>query len=102
MTEKQLNEEFEHSFRHLILWRPPKAKFRSQDIFGLFDWIAMDRDGQVYFFQITTKPNAGARIRKIVSFCYDYLNRTPTSFHVAAWDVAASRWEITKIKHLTT
>jgi hypothetical protein len=58
-----------------ITWCPPKAKYQSTDIFGIFDCVAVKKgegeyvaSDQMRFIQWTTKSNLSARRRKILAF----------------------------------
>jgi hypothetical protein len=52
-----------------ITWYPYKARYKKeQDIFGVFDIIAIHPDGIVLFLQITSYSNVSARKKKIQNF----------------------------------
>jgi len=51
-----------------ISWWPPKVRwYANNDIFGIFDCIAI-KGGKIKLIQITTHPNRAARRRKIQHF----------------------------------
>jgi len=48
-TEQHVAERFERA--GCETWRPPKAKYRAQDIFGLYDLVAFG-SGSLYLVQV--------------------------------------------------
>ena len=55
-------------------WIPPRAKYDSQDIFGVFDILGIDRSGAICGIQVCRKrpSDIGIRKAKIALFCRDY------------------------------
>lgn len=71
MTERELEKKAMEFFPQWgwVLWFPKKQQFLRFDIFGVFDFMALDKtSGQVYFYQLTTAPNRAARRKKIQAF----------------------------------
>ena len=58
---KILNEE------GWITWYAPRAKFRSSDIFGVFD-LACSQKNKIRFIQLTTTSNLSTRRKKVEKF----------------------------------
>lgn len=50
-----------------IVWYPAKVKYYQNDIFGLFDCVAV-KDSDVRYIQWTSAPNMSARKKKIETF----------------------------------
>jgi len=57
-----------------VYWIPPRAKYDSQDAFGVFDILGIDRAGAVCGVQVCRKrpSDIGARKSKIEHFCRWY------------------------------
>lgn len=67
------------------VWFPPHIKYFQNDIFGVFDLIAIKEQGIINFIQITTLPNLSARRKKILTF----FSQTGFIYHrvyIWAWD----------------
>ena len=49
-----------------VFWFPKKQEFLRFDIFGCFDFLALNKKtGHINFVQLTTTPNRAARRKKI-------------------------------------
>lgn len=73
MTEKELKRLVERhlSERGYIYWFPPfpSNRFAIRDIFGVFDFVAIEQNsGRIIFVQMTTYSNSSKRIKKIIDF----------------------------------
>ena len=66
-----------------VVWYPPKVKYHSTDIWGVFDLIAV-RCSELLFIQLTTVPNIAARRKKINKFLRD--SGAKVRWEIWAWD----------------
>ena len=63
-----------------IWWYAPKVKFRTTDVFGVVDLLAL-RGRQRKNIQLTTLPNVSAKRKKITAF----LKKNKVEFPVEIW-----------------
>ena len=66
-------------------WQPPRGKFAGQDIFGLFDVIALAPNGVVVFVQIVKDRSAFARPRLDAIAKWVKWNNVPCEAYLAAY-----------------
>lgn len=69
-----------------VVWKPNKVKFMQNDIFGVFDLVAVRKGAAPVFIQLTTYSNASKRCRKIMKFFTDN-NVAIMHSYVWAWHV---------------
>lgn len=67
-VEKRCRELFEA--QGWLTWKPSRAKYNSNDAFGLFDCI-MIRGGEVAFMQVKSAPAHFYTARKFISHWHD-------------------------------
>jgi hypothetical protein len=63
-----------------VCWYAPKVKFRTTDVFGIVDLLAL-RGRQRKNIQLTTLPNVSAKRKKITAF----LKKHKVEFPVEIW-----------------
>lgn len=81
LTKKAIDKLESDGF---VVWKPNKVKFMQNDIFGVFDLVAVKRGSLPVFIQLTTYSNASKRCRKIMKFFTDN-NVSLTHSYVWAW-----------------
>jgi len=56
----ELEAVHEYEKRGWTVYKPPKSRFSTQDIFGLFDFVAISPDGsEIHFVQVKTNNTRG-------------------------------------------
>jgi len=83
MTEIQIRKKALERLtkQHWVSWYPPRVRWRKeQDIFGVFDLIAV-KTGKVRFIQLTTWHNIRAREKKVK----DFLTKNELYLHSEIW-----------------
>lgn len=78
-----------------ITWYAPKAKFRSNDVFGIIDILAL-KGSKKKNIQLTTLPNVSARRKKITNFLKKF--RVELSVELWAWDQGKKEFRKEKIR----
>lgn len=70
MTEAKIRKEAikELEAGGYVYWFPPRVKFYQNDIFGVFDFVAIDKFSNLIFVQITSASNMSARFKKVDEF----------------------------------
>jgi len=79
-----------------IYWFPKKQEFLRFDIFGAFDFLALNKkSGVVHFVQITTTPNRSARRKKIQEWIDENWETGEQRGHfwLWAWDKKEARFK---------
>ena len=70
-----------------VTWFPYKVRYaKEQDIFGVFDLVAMHPDGKMLFLQLTSYANISARFKKVSKF-FETNFMLPNFFHKASFEV---------------
>ncbi len=77
-----------------ITWYAPKAKFRSNDIFGIIDLLAL-KGKRKKNIQLTTLPNVSARRKKVVNFLKKF--KVELAVELWAWDQKRKKFRKEKI-----
>jgi hypothetical protein len=88
MTEKELEKlaikEISQKSDSWIFWFPPKQEFLRRDIFGVFDFLALNtHTGKVKFYQLTTLQHTSERRRKIKNWIKE--NKIIPYFYCHLW-----------------
>jgi len=78
-----------------ITWHAPRAKFRSNDIFGIIDILAL-KGKRKKNIQLTTLPNVSARRKKILNFLKEFKVELPVE--IWAWDWKRREFRKEKMK----
>ncbi len=78
-----------------ITWYAPKAKFRSSDIFGIIDLLAL-KGRRKKNIQLTTLPNVSARRKKVVNFLKKF--KVELVVEICAWDQRKKKFRKEKIR----
>lgn len=90
-SEKQIRETVIQKLGRdgWIVWWPRKVRYiKEQDIFGVWDCIAMKKD-KVRLIQYTTKNNANARVNKIRA----WMGRYDITFPGEVWGYDTKKGE---------
>lgn len=70
----------------------PGANIR-KDLFGFIDILAIDKDGEVFAIQATSRSNMSARIKKIAdSELIDHVRKAGWTVEVWGWHKKDNRW----------
>jgi len=88
-VEKKCRELFEE--RGWLTWKPSRAKYNSNDAFGLFDCILI-RGGEVLFMQVKSNPSHFYTARKEITDWHDK-NKLMTTAIVALYE-GNNNWRI--------
>ena len=84
-----------------LYWFPGRVKYKENDIFGVFDCVVINQQGDVGFVQLTTKHNIYARRRKIERWIIKnqvaFLN---LNLYVFGWDVGRRSFSVLPIKDI--
>ena len=62
-AELQFYKYLQKKFGWLV-WKPTSCKWGSKDIFGLFDIISIDKEGDTYYYQIKTNKSDFYKAKK--------------------------------------
>jgi Holliday junction resolvase len=68
------------------VWRPTKTMFGSKDVFGLFDLVAISKDGEVWFIQVKSSDSGFYSVKdEILHFAkkYKYKENDKLLFYIA-------------------
>lgn len=77
-----------------ITWYAPKAKFRSSDIFGIIDLLAL-KGRKKKNIQLTTLSNVSARRKKVINFLKKF--KVELTVELWAWSNKGKKFRKEKI-----